>query len=826
MLLLLLFFILGTHGQINGHDGHDHQENYNNQNDQESDKRYFIKNILIKTIHKDPDGLIGLIDYNGFVPEETILTKIPYKSGDLFDPTRTSIAIRNLWDLGYFREIKLLSKNISDSEMDLYIAVDLKKKFGKITYTGNKHLTEKEIEKKFKISELKSIDEEQVQEIVSQLKTLYREKNYHDVVIETKIVPETDLTSNVEINIKENNKTTVQRIFFEGNKSIDEETLRNIIYTREEWILSFFDKSGMYLPDMIEQDKYLISNYYQSNGFLTAAVKDVKIEADKYSNLAITFVIEEGETFTINKVSVPGNDILPETELRPRLPLFEGMLYSKDNIRKAIEILRNIWGEFGYIYADIDPQVEPNFEDKTVDLTLKTDLGKPIKLNQINIIGNKKTRDKIIRRQITFDEGGLITNRHMEISKNRIEALGFFEPKDGVNWKIKKINEDTADLDLILKEIKTGSITAQVGTGGADKDASSPSTSWKIGVEASDRNLMGTGIQSSLSAQYSRQEFGLGFNLVQPWLMDRPILAGLNIFHQKTTYEEFRTIVAGNPVETATGANTTFGYQSPKLNDTAFLFRIGYRNQKYDSITLSENSQVQMFKVQFQNRLDRTFVSGDIGSLEAIVSQNTFNNPLFPTMGYQWSLTNKYGHSVISSSKGGCFNYFKSNLDASWCTPLINEYSLILYLHGHVGLVGQFNNGNVPYRELYNIGGPSTVRGFTFGQIGPQLFGDPLGSKKGFWVNVELRFPITSDFSIKGLIFYDGGAGWDPVNEANAQVQQSITNKFFNYRHSVGIGVRLTQPTPVKIDWGFKLDRNKRLGEKIDEVHFTMTHEF
>ena len=165
-------------------------------------------------------------------------------------------------------------------------------------------------------------------------------------------------------------------------------------------------------------------------------------------------------------------------------------------------------------------------------------------------------------------------------------------------------------------------------------------------------------------------------------------------------------------------------------------------------------------------------------------------------------------------------------MDASWCTPLIAEYDLIFYLHGHMGLIGQINNGNVPYRELYNIGGPSTVRGFTFGQIGPQIFGDPLGAKKAFWVNVELRFPITSDMSIKALVFYDGGAGWDPVNESSASIRDSTTNKFFNYRHAVGIGIRLTQPAPVKIDWGFKLDRNKRLGEKIDEVHFTMTQEF
>ena len=256
----------------------------------------------------------------------------------------------------------------------------------------------------------------------------------------------------------------------------------------------------------------------------------------------ITFHIDEGDIFKIKDFSVPGNDILTEEQLKQMVPFYEGELYSKEKIGKAIEHLRMIWGEYGYIYADIEPSIQPNFEEKTVSLTLNSDLGKKIKLNRINIIGNQKTRDYVIRRQLLLDEGQTLTNKLMERSKNRVEQLGFFDTREGVNWKINKVSEDTADLDLILKEIKTGEFHAQIGTGGSQKDITSPAKSFSIGAGISDRNFLGTGLQYNLSAEYSRQDFNIALNLFQPWLFNRPIMGNLSAAHRKSTYEDFKNV--------------------------------------------------------------------------------------------------------------------------------------------------------------------------------------------------------------------------------------------------------------------------------------------
>lgn len=165
---------------------------------------------------------------------------------------------------------------------------------------------------------------------------------------------------------------------------------------------------------------------------------------------------------------------------------------------------------------------------------------------------------------------------------------------------------------------------------------------------------------------------------------------------------------------------------------------------------------------------------------------------------------------------------------------LDKEDDLVFHLRGHLGFIGQFSNHTIPYRELFLIGGPATLRGFNFGQAGPQIvieeFGansvDPIGGKKALYLTAELLFPVLEDRSIMGTIFYDGGCGWDTPNASEIPQQLPLRHNNFSYRHAIGFGVRMTSPTPMIIEWGFKLDRNKRLGESASEIHFTATRDF
>lgn len=759
---------------------------------------------------------------NYLVSHETIMSKVPYAVGEPFKAHKSADMIRLLFDLGYFKNIQLFMEEISDTQVDLIIVVDEKKRLEKVVLENNKHLSYDEIEKKLKISEILTIDEQALENLVFQIQKLYGEKDYHNVTIQKHLEAVDEHTVRAHISIEEGKRTHVKRVFFKGNNVINESALRALTFTREDWLLGFLDKAGSYQKEALDFDKYTIENYYQNNGFLAATVTDILTEKDpdpKSHDVFVTFVIDEGDLYHVSSVKAPGNDIFSQEELLSVIPIRPGELYSKEKIRTTMETLRILWGEKGYIYAEIEPSVIPNLEEKSVEIEFHSALGDKVFVNRINIQGNKKTRDYVLRRLIRFNEGELLTSSKLEFAKNAAEATGFFDPKNGVNWKIVRLDEDKADLNLILKERPTGRFNAQIGFGGSDTNIQSPTTSFNVGINLADINALGTGISYNFSLNYSAQDSSFNFDLFSPWIFNRPIGIGTNIVLRRLTYEEFRQVTQ-KPTESIFGGSGILRFLIPQLNFTNGQLEVGGQKIQYNKIQPAIIGGPADANQVFQNVLDNLFISGNLIWINMSLTQDFRNNPAFPSRGYQWLASTRFG---VPHHKGD-FGFVKLEADAQWLTPLINEYDLILKLHAFLGLTHIFPSCTVPYKELFHIGGPATVRGFEFGQIGPQFFGNSLGGKKAFVVNAELFFPVTADQSIKGVLFYDGGAGWDTPNPLLAEPY--ITNNKFDFRHAIGFGVRITQPTPVRIDVGFKLDRRKRAGEPASRVHFGMNQEF
>ena len=780
----------------------------------------------------DPEGkTIRAIIIQGAtrVPENALRSKIPYKIGEPFEAAKTGQLIRNIASFDYFTNVKVKVKDITPDTIDLYISIqEDKKKVESWRYQGAKAVKTDEFAKRYKLEEVKTINQEEAQVYAQELKKFYAEKGHHSAAVTCTLEPleptansTANNTVTVVYTIDEGPRALVKQVCFEGNTAFSSKKLKSLLLTREDWLLSFMDKSGTYLPQILERDRYVLEDLYQSSGFLTARVTDVRVETDPKTHfIKITFVIEEGDIYTVKSVSAPGNTILTQEQLCTLIPLRPGQLYSRELLRQSLEQLRLAWGEFGYIYADINQVIQPNFEEKTVDITFISELGSKMYLNRLTTFGNFKTRDYVIRRAITLIEGELITTQQLDFSKDQVMALGFFDQRDGVNWRINRISENLVDLDLMLKEIKTGNLYGQIGYGGG-ADTKSPSTGLKASAGISDRNFMGTGIIYNLSANLSHEDKNVIFNIYQPWLFDRPIGAGFDVFHRHTTYEDIKTL-GHAPVEHVTGglARVTFApesYPRTTLSANIGAERIRYKNN-HRKCNPFEPHHHGPANVEFLSK--QRFQSGNLHWIGAEASQDLRNHPIAPNRGTVWTAVSK-----IALPYKSCFGFAKADLDATWLTPLIGEYDLIFLLHGHIGSIKQFNNKVIPYRELYHVGGPGTVRGFTFGQIGPQINCDSIGASKAFWVNAELLFSITKDQSVKGVLFYDGGAGWDtPLCKKDAQL--AVANNRFNYRHAIGFGIRLTAPVPLKVDWGFKLDRNKRLKESAYEIHFSMSQDF
>lgn len=809
-----------------------------NENEQETNETDEINNDDETEEESSQDSLTVsrrisniIIHGNTSTSKEAIINHVPYKVGELFDMRKTKTLIRNLYyKLKKFRTIKVMAEIVDKNSMNLHIIVEEKVPLKELITVGNKKVSEKEIEKKIHLEEITSIDPEELKIIANKIKEIYLEKGYHQTDIETAIELDDNNRATATLTVHEGIAATVKQIHFTGNKRITDKELRAVALTKEDWLLGFLDKSGNYHPDRLEGDKHFIEQHYQNNGFLHAKVVDIIVDIDpETQNIILTFEIEEGDQYTIDTISAPGTDLVSEQYLLAMLPIRPGMHYSREGITNSIKRLELIWGDYGYIFAHIEPSVQPNEDDKTVALSFFSELGDQVYLNKINIRGNTKTRDKIIRRKIILDEGELLTQNRMNISKRNVASLGYFEPREGVNWKIKRLNKEEADLDLMVKETKTGHFGAQLGFGGAGgADWRSPISGMSVKGELSDTNLFGSGIHLNLSTTYSKDEQTAMVHLAQPWLFDKPILGAFDIYHRRPVYDELRHVRTVH--QKLTGGSVTLGCITQSRNhlfhDINILFNAGVEDIKYDvnpPVALLGNP---IERAQYQQILTKEFTPGTFAFISTKMEQDTRNHPIHTMYGHKWRLSTKFAIPTFGNNIG----FYKVELDASWFTPIIAEYDLVLKLHSYFGITTPFKDRIVTFGDLYHIGGQTTVRGFLYGQMGPQFLGDTIGGAKAFFWNVELIAPVTADMNMKGVVFYDGGTGFDNPYVTQAD-KPYVTGNNFDYRHSVGIGVRLLQPMPVNIDWGFKIDprkdkKNPLRSESASELHFGMSYDW
>lgn len=793
-----------------------------------------ISFLFITAVHAAAEDYTGLriaaitIVGNKRATKEAILSYLPFKIGESFDPQKTGFALRNLYEqIALFRDIKIFAKKDNDDAVIITLKIDEKLPLKEILIKGNKQITEKELFKKIKTLEtLRAIEEPELYPIAEQIKALYREKGYDNVVIKASLViDDRDNSATAEIVIEEGERSRIKRISFEGNQTISSKELQKVLFSRPEWLMSFLDRSGVYHKERIEADKHAIEMLYQNSGYPMAKVLDVQVdhqESDPYG-LLLTYQIEEGAPYTFGSVKVESSD--PEVSqevLLSLIPCRPGEPYSRDRIAQAIKNLEHFWADQGYIFAHIDPSIQQDEDARQVNISFYCEIGNKIYLNRLDIKGNKKTRDKIIRRRLFLQEGSLLSQSAMDASKSSVEQLGYFDQRDGVNWKIRRIDEEHADAELVVKEGKTGHVNAQIGFGGAGLDIKSPVSGLTFKGQVSDTNLFGRGINWNLEGSWAKEEQTIQFHLAQPWLFDRPITGALDFYHKRPTYDNFSHLENNGVNQKLTGGTGTLGFITRStiswFNDISILTTLGI-----DSIHYQEcpKARRQEGFEQFQCILNREFSPGDFIWLAASFEQDRRNHPTFTNRGYRWKFITKAACKALD----GNISFFKTLLEAFWFTPIINEYDLIFKLHGFFGFVTPIRGSDVPYGELFHVGGDASVRGFLWGQIEPRFNGDPIGAKKAFWVNAELGFPITPDMSMRGVLFYDGGVGWDnPYVDRCVTNKNLVTNNGFDYRHAVGFGVRLTNPMPIRVDWGFKIDPRK--GESPYELHFGMTYDW
>ena len=465
------------------------------QDTQENSK---VEEVKTKLIIKDI-----VVKGNKNVGTAVILNRILYKNGDVFDASKSADSINNLCDLGYFRQVLIEGENLSDFEVRLYVTVEEKKLLERVDFKGNKAFSVKKLKEVLNVDKISTIDEVVAQKMIKEIKKAYLEENRHKVQIDFELIPNKDNPGKVVLlfNINEGPKSLVKRVHFIGNERIPERKLSKVIFTREDWLLSFSDGAGSYAEDAVEVDKHRIEYFYRDYGYLQAKVYKTKVDfSRKDKDVSVTFYIKEGSQYLVREIRAEGDEIYGEDELLPLINLEKDHPFSQAKVVDSVNAMRELWGKKGYIYADVYPQIKPDEEKKVVDVTFHVECGNRMYVNKIDITGNNYTHDKVIRRQLSIEEGDLITSKRLNRSKNQVEYLGYFE-RGGIDWKIHRINDDLADLEMHVQEAKTGHANVSISYG-SDKITPRPSLHGSINVQKD--NLFGQGYDVSGMIQANR----------------------------------------------------------------------------------------------------------------------------------------------------------------------------------------------------------------------------------------------------------------------------------------------------------------------------------
>ncbi|MEN2985118.1 MAG: outer membrane protein assembly factor BamA [Thermodesulfovibrionaceae bacterium] len=704
------------------------------------------------------------------IEEAAVKNKITLKLGEVVSQEKISDDIKAIYKLGYFEDVKVDMEPFEGGVKVIY-TVKEKPTIVKVSFEGNKEFDEEKLKEVITVTPGSISDITLINDNALKLRAFYESEGYYFA----KIVPVLKKISEYEVeltySIEEGHKVKIREIKFEGNKAISSRKIKKVMSTSERKIYSFITGSGFYKKYEMLQDLEKIKDLYYDNGYLKVSVGEPKIEFSKDRKwMTIIIPISEGPQFKISSVSFTGYDKNEEKDIKNLIKLKAGEVFSKSRMRKDIEAITSYYSDRGFALVSITPDVLPNEERLTVDVTYNIKKGDRYTIGRVNISGNVKTLDKVIRREIRVDEGDEYSASKIQKSKKRLEDLQYFETVD-INQKPDP-ERKTVDLDVNVKEKPTGFLTIGGGYSSIDN---------LIGmVDITQINLFGRGYSLTLRGELGGKSSYYTVAFRDPWFMDKPILFGVSLYRQKREYVNY--------TRDANGFAITFG----KRYREDWFASVTYEIEKSTVTDVAEDADTVI--KDMEGKLLTSSVTFQ-------VSYDTRDSYIDPTRGFRHSL------SFTVAGLGGDTGFWKSLLDLGWYIPIFEESTL--HLRGRVGFSDTLFGKKYPLYERFYIGGLDTIRGVGYGEAGPKdSKGDPIGAKKALIFNIEYLFPLVSEMKLKGLLFVDIGKGYDE------------TEKFAsNLKYTTGFGFRWFSPLgPIKIDYGINLNRKK--GESRSKLEF------
>jgi outer membrane protein insertion porin family len=742
------------------------------------------------------------------VEEDGIRLHVKSRAGESFDPTTVDQDVKSIYRMGFFDDVMA---ELSPEGVLTY-AVKEKPYVREVKIVGNSELSREKIEASFGVTPRTVLDRDKVSEGVEKVKKLYTDQGYVNAQIEYATSMVENNQAVVSLTIDEGKRLLIQKISFEGNKAFSDSELKGLIATKEKWFLSFITNRGVLDQDILTNDVAILSAHYYDHGFVDHKI-DEPVVLRRRDGIEMVIRVDEGEQYRVGKVELGGDLIEDADKLLKKVQLTQGQIFNGGRLRGDITNLSDMYSNKGFAFVQVDPRTKVNAQDKTVDVALVISQGPPVYFNRVMIAGNTKTRDKVIRRELTTVEQELFSGNRIKESRNALQRTGFFED---VQLTTKKTDQpDAVDLSVDIKEGPTGSFS--IGAGYSSGDQVFFVTS--IG----DKNLFGRG--QSINANFDigtvRQDFILSFT--EPYFYDTPLSLGLDAFNAERDFNDYKQR------RTGFGVRTSYPL---KYLDVPF-FRRSENGSASDALGLADDrptSWINYTKGGMAYELTREKISDVDASAPASIQGekgSSWTSSLTPSLSYDsrdhfFNSTEGIlsGVSTKYAGLGGDNNFLKSDVKARWYYPLLKDPNwggnYVLGLGGTVGYgvsLKERPNGKkeLPLFERYFPGGINSVRGFADRSLGPREGNDPVGGDKQAVLNVELLFPIMEQYGLRGVTFFDMGQAF----------KRSESFNFASFRRSIGIGARWLSPFgPLRVELGFPI--NKESGDDTSIFGFSL----
>ncbi len=729
--------------------------------------------------------------------DELIRANIRVKVGDPLAKTSVDDDVRNLYNTGYFYNIRV-AQELADGGVKLIYIVQGKPLLTDIKFTGNTKFTATKLTQKLTSKIGLPLDERKLFADAQEMQKSYQKAGYQRTKVEYKLsINENAGRGTVTFEVTEAPKVKVVDIQFVGATVIPEKELAKQLKTKEHWMFSWLTGTDKFKDEQFDDDKEKLAEFYRNKGYLDFEIKGVDFEYPQPNSLVIKFQLFEGKQYKVGAVAVKGNNLYPSAELEKDIKMTSGKTFTPDGQRKDVDSIRDFYGSKGYIDSRITAVRTPNTETGNMDVTYQVDEKDKSFVEKIEIKGNVKTKDKVIRRELAISPGETFDMVRVRLSRQRLENLNYFEKVDAQPEPTDVPNRK--NLVVGVEEKNTGNMS--VGAGFSSVES-------VVGfVEVTQGNFdlfkppyfTGGGQKMRLRASYGsrRQDYLLSFT--EPWLLDRKLAFGVDLYHRNSSFQSSL-------------------YDEVQSGMRLSLERALWSDFVRGNVSYTiENVGIKSVDPAASPELKAETGTQIVSKLGAGIIHDTRKGGMTPTGGHRLEFLSELAGGPV----GGEADFYRLEMRGSQYVPgfFTGQTWEIL---GRIGSIQGYNGDRVTLFNRYFLGGPRTLRGFKYSHVAPvDSLNEPFGGSTYWLGSVEYNIPLVPD-RLRFAMFYDIGNVYSSAFSFNPNRSRGETM----YQDNVGMGFRINIPNlgPLRLDYGIPIttDRNQNKSGRFNfDVGFT-----